>query len=97
MRFLILYHDRIAECITAAFKVIERRSSLQNYSEYKCLRDIFSHPPPYYPKTITDFIKEFPPNSFDFSEYNPGNKTIILNLGSTKTRKSAVYSLLEFR
>lgn len=74
------------ESIKEAYKIVENNQN-PNYNKFKVLRHIFSHTPPYNQSTIDMFTKEYSNTDFDYLQYDPQNRILILNPNSHKTLK----------
>lgn len=80
------YNKNPAESIRELFRVIENNSKFPNYARYQVLRHLFSHEPPYHHNTISQFLKEFNNNDFDYNKFDPSNNIIIIDMESGKTK-----------
>jgi hypothetical protein len=85
-----IYQGRVTECIKEAFKIIEGKYSVKDYSKYKCIRDILSHKEPeLFQETISNFDKYFGrPNSFDLKQFDLNKRIIIIDFESDKTKRT---------
>ena len=90
---------RYSESIKESFRVIDEEKSLKhysksvtNYNKYKCVRDILSHREGQQLRnsTMEYFTRFFDPvrNAFDFMYYDNGNRIIIFDSESPKTKRT---------
>jgi hypothetical protein len=91
------------ESLKEIYSIIEHRNDFLNRDKYSCLRHLFTHTPninrstqPYRENTITNFMKHYNKNDFDYLEFDYEKNLIILDINSRKTQKKLESVMSEF-